>query len=117
MSTMISLCSELMMSNSGNDNNEAYLEIVLDIFEDSVAIHSVEGEAILEDPEFSSLAKKTLENRSSSTSSSVGFSLLGNTCSQINQLKHKIASLTKRPSAFRRFDQSKSAAAQALKRL
>ncbi|KAJ0102084.1 hypothetical protein Patl1_05615 [Pistacia atlantica] len=47
-----------------------YVEIILDIFYDSVAIHSIQGVAVHEDPELSSLIKKALENKSPS---SVGF--------------------------------------------
>lgn len=67
--------SRMIMSGSDDDDNKAYVEVVLEIFEDStVAIHSIEGEAVHEDPELRWMVNKALENRSSS-SSCVGFSL------------------------------------------
>ncbi|KAJ0046642.1 hypothetical protein Pint_05548 [Pistacia integerrima] len=120
MSARFNLCSEMIVSNSGDDNNEAYVEIVLDIFDDSVAINSInQGGAVHEDPELSSLINKiTVEN---SSSSSVLFSLFQSTCSHIKEvfeeLNIRISSLTKRPSASRCFDQTKSAAVHALKGL
>ncbi|KAJ0102422.1 hypothetical protein Patl1_05620 [Pistacia atlantica] len=120
MSARFNLCSEMIVSNSGDDNNEAYVEIVLDIFDDSVAINSIyQGGAVHEDPELSSLINKiTVENRSSS---SVRFSLFQSTCSHIKEvfeeLNIRISSLTTRPSASRCLDQTKSAAVHALKGL
>ncbi|KAJ0045539.1 hypothetical protein Pint_05550 [Pistacia integerrima] len=70
MSAGFNLCSEK------NGDNEAYVEVILDIFEDSsVAIHSVEGEAVHEDPELCLMVNKALEKRPSSTSNTVGFAL------------------------------------------
>ncbi|KAJ0045538.1 hypothetical protein Pint_05551 [Pistacia integerrima] len=103
-------------SNPADDDN--YVEITLDIRDDSVAVHSVHhaggGEALHDDPELSLLAKKTLENKSSSVRSS----LFRNTSSHIRQVSQelkRLASFTKRSS--RRFDRTKSAAAHALKGL
>ncbi|KAJ0046635.1 hypothetical protein Pint_05542 [Pistacia integerrima] len=49
----------MILSSRVDDNNAAYVEIILDIFEDSVAIHSVQGVTVHEDPELFSLVKKT----------------------------------------------------------
>lgn len=76
------LSSEMIMSNGDDDSNEGYVEIILDIFEDSVAIHNIQGEAILEDPQLSSLVNKTLKNRSFS---SLPCSLFPNTTLPIKQ--------------------------------
>lgn len=109
------------IGSTSNNNDDAYVEITLDICDDSVAVHSVHsagggGAAVHEDPELSLLAKKTLENKSSSFRSS----MFRNTSSHIRQVSQELkrfASLTRRPSASRRFDRTKSAAAHALKGL
>ncbi|KAJ0102083.1 hypothetical protein Patl1_05614 [Pistacia atlantica] len=97
MSTRFNLCLEMILSSRVDDNNAAYVEIILDIFEDSLAIHSVQGVTVHEDPELFSLVKKATENKSSS--SSVRFSLFRKTCSHIKQgfqeLKVHLASFTK----------------------
>lgn len=86
MSARFNLSSEMFTGNS-SDDNKAYVEIVLDIFDDTVAIHSIQGGAALEDPELCSLVNKiTLENRSSTTSSSVDFSLFEKTCWHIKKV-------------------------------
>ncbi|KAJ0102419.1 hypothetical protein Patl1_05623 [Pistacia atlantica] len=58
---------------------------------------------------------------STSTSSSIGSPLFGNSSWHMKkvseELKRQLASLTKRPSASRRFDHTKSAAFHALKGL
>ncbi|KAJ0046638.1 hypothetical protein Pint_05541 [Pistacia integerrima] len=76
MSARFNNSSEMILSNSRDDSNEAYVEIILDIFDDSVAIHSIQGEAVHEGLDLSSLVKKALKDRSSS---SVPFSLFKNT--------------------------------------
>ena len=44
-------------------NNDAYVEVTLDIRDDSVAVHSVQGaDGGHEDPKLSLLARRTLEN-------------------------------------------------------
>ncbi|KAF2288430.1 hypothetical protein GH714_007428 [Hevea brasiliensis] len=104
---------ETTFSNAADDPS-SYVEITLDILDDSVAVHSVHPAN--EDPEFALLAKKTLENKSSSFRSS----LFRNTSSHIKQVSQELkrfASLSRRPSAARRFDRTKSAAAHALKGL
>lgn len=100
---------------NNDDSSSNYVEITLDIRDDSVAVHSVHP-ANHDDPEFALLAKKTLENKSSSFRSS----LFRNTSSHIKQVSQelkRLASLTRRPSAASRFDRTKSAAAHALKGL
>ncbi|XP_048225571.1 respiratory burst oxidase homolog protein D isoform X2 [Ricinus communis] len=90
------------------DPSSSYVEITLDIRDDSVAVHSVQG-ANYEDPDLALLAKRTLENKSTS--------LFRNTSSHIKQELKRFASLSRRPSAAKRFDRTKSAAAHALKGL
>ncbi|KAJ4973496.1 hypothetical protein NE237_006670 [Protea cynaroides] len=96
--------------------DEAYVEITLDVRDDSVAVHSVKaaGGMDSEDPELTLLAK-TLEKRSSSLGSSVMRSASWG-IRQVSQELRRLASLTRRPS-IRRFDRTKSAAAHALKGL
>ncbi|KAE8723682.1 Respiratory burst oxidase-like protein C [Hibiscus syriacus] len=98
------------------DNDDGYVEITLDIRDDSVAVHSVQGAGGgSEDPELALLAKKTLENKSASFRSY----LLRNTSNQIKQVSQELKQvLSRRPSnAGRRFDRTKSAAVHALKGL
>lgn len=117
-SARFNLPPEAAITSSSNNNDDGgYVEITLDIRDDSVAVHSVQGALYHEDPELSLLAKKTLEinNKSSSFRSS----LFRNTSSHIRQVSQELkrfASLTRRPSS-RRFDRTKSAAAHALKGL
>ncbi|KAG2706341.1 hypothetical protein I3843_05G089000 [Carya illinoinensis] len=103
-------------SNSGaGDVDDGYVEITLDIRDDSVAVHSVQ--TAIEDPELALLAKRTLEKKSSS---SLGASMLRSTSAHIRQVSQelkRLASLSRRSSAARRFDRTKSAAAHALKGL
>ncbi|KAK8585103.1 hypothetical protein V6N13_139042 [Hibiscus sabdariffa] len=100
-------------SSSGNDD---YVEITLDILDDSVAVHSVQGaDGGHEDPELSLLAKRTLENKSASFRSY----LLRNTSARIKQVSQELKRVVSRRSsnAGRRLDRTKSATAQALKGL
>ncbi|XP_044462711.1 respiratory burst oxidase homolog protein D-like [Mangifera indica] len=98
--------------------DENYVEITLDIHNDSVAVHSVHhasgGAALHEDPELSLLAKKTLEKKSSSVRSSL-FRSTSSHLRQVSQELKRLTSFTKRSS--RRFDRTKSAAQRALKGL
>ncbi|XP_057791452.1 respiratory burst oxidase homolog protein C-like isoform X2 [Salvia miltiorrhiza] len=99
-------------ANSGDD----YVEITLDVREDSVAVHSVKaaGGGEVEDPELALLARG-LEKRSS-----FGSSVVRNASSRIRQVSQelkRLASLTRRPQPVGRFDRTKSAAAHALKGL
>lgn len=98
---------------AGDDD---YVEITLDILEDSVAVHSVQGaDGGHEDPELSLLAQRTLENNSASFRSY----LLRNTSARIKQFSQELKRAVSRRSsnAGRRFDRNKSAAAHALKGL
>ncbi|XP_058102675.1 respiratory burst oxidase homolog protein C-like [Magnolia sinica] len=100
-------------SMAGGD--DAYVEITLDVRDDSVAVHSVKtaGGGASEDPEVTLLAK-TLEKRSS-----FGSSVIRSASSRIRQVSQelkRLASITRRPSVGR-FDRTKSAAAHALKGL
>lgn len=101
-------------SRSVGGGDEAYVEITLDVRDDSVAVHSVKpaaGGGEIEDPEVTLLAK-TLEKRSS-----LGSSVIRSASSrfkQVSQELRRLASFTKRPG---RLDRTKSAAANALKGL
>ncbi|XP_042436760.1 respiratory burst oxidase homolog protein C-like [Zingiber officinale] len=100
----------------GGGDDEAYVEITLDVRDDSVAVHSVKpavaGE--VEDPEVSLLGRK-LEKRTASFGSSV----IRNASSRIRQVSQELRRLASGPKrqAVVRFDRTKSAAAQALKGL
>ncbi|GKV02812.1 hypothetical protein SLEP1_g15203 [Rubroshorea leprosula] len=99
--------------NTGADD---YVEITLDIRDDSVAVHSVQGAGGVEgeDHELALLAKRTLEGKSSG----FGSTLLRNTSAQLRQVSQELKrALSRRPSAARRFDRTKSAASHALKGL
>ncbi|KAG6390698.1 hypothetical protein SASPL_148437 [Salvia splendens] len=96
--------------------SDDYVEITLDVREDSVAVHSVKaaGGGEVEDPELALLARG-LEKRSS-----LGSSVVRNASSKIRQVSQelkRLASLTRRPAQAGRFDRTKSAAAHALKGL
>ncbi|XP_027125486.1 respiratory burst oxidase homolog protein C-like [Coffea arabica] len=102
-------------SSSGNNNDDAYVEITLDVRDDSVAVHSVKTAdgAAIEDPELALLARG-LEKKSS-----FGSSVVRNASSKIRQVSQelkRLASLSKRPQ-MGKFDRTKSAAAHALKGL
>ncbi|KAL3818455.1 hypothetical protein ACJIZ3_004360 [Penstemon smallii] len=104
---------------TGNSTSDDYVEITLDVRDDSVAVHSVKtaGGGEVEDPELALLAKG-LEKRSTSFGS---LSIVRNASSRIKQVSQelkRLASLTRRPHpAAGRFDRTKSAAAHALKGL
>ncbi|XP_022932647.1 respiratory burst oxidase homolog protein C-like [Cucurbita moschata] len=113
--------SSASSSTNAADDDETYVEITLDIRDDSVAVHSVhtagagQDSNSLEDPELSLLAKRTLEKKSSSFRAS----LLRSTSSRFKQVSQELkrfTSLTRRTST-RRFDRTKSAATHALKGL
>ncbi|KAF1001507.1 respiratory burst oxidase homolog protein C-like [Apium graveolens] len=99
-------------SNNGSVmSHEDYVEITLDVREDSVAVHSVKtaGGANVEDSELTLLAKG-LEKRSS-----FGSSAVRNTSQKIRQVSQelkRLASFSKRPQ--QRYDRSKSGAVHAL---
>ncbi|KAH8492711.1 hypothetical protein H0E87_022080 [Populus deltoides] len=92
--------------------DEQYVEITLDVRNDSVAVHSVKAaNGVEEDPEMALLAKG-LEKRSASN-------VVRTASARIRQVSHEIkrlASFSKRPPPGR-LDRSKSAAAHALKGL
>ncbi|THU45826.1 hypothetical protein C4D60_Mb02t22080 [Musa balbisiana] len=101
-------------------DGETFLEITLDVTDDSVAVHSVKPAAggvggKAEDPEEVSLLVQKLERQSASFGSSVLRSA-SSRIRQVSQELRRLASLTKRPAAPR-LDRSKSAAAHALKGL
>jgi respiratory burst oxidase len=111
-------------SSSAADDDD-YVEITLDVRDDSVAVHSVKpahhggpgGAGGAEDPDVTLLAR-TLENR---RSSSYGHSVIRNASSRIKQVSQelrRLASVNRRGGAGgRTLDRSKSAAAHALKGL
>lgn len=101
-------------AKAGNDD-DAYVEITLDVREDSVAVHSVKaaGGGGAEDPELALLARG-LEKKTT-----LGSSLARNASSrfrQVSQELKRLTSFTKRPYPGR-IDRTKSAAAHALKGL
>lgn len=122
-----------MSSNSHNssaknddDDDDGYVEVTLDIRDDTVAVHSVQAAASgNEDPELALLTKKTLHDiNRSSKSSSFGSSRFRTASSRVithvSQELKRLASNSKRSSsttASRRFNRNKSAAAYALKGL
>ncbi|KAH7578483.1 hypothetical protein JRO89_XS01G0387400 [Xanthoceras sorbifolium] len=103
-------------SSSSHDNQEPYVEITLDVRDDSVAVHSVKaanGTDIQEDPELALLARG-FEKRTAS----FGSSMVRSASSRIRQVSQELkrfTSFSKKPPA--RFDRTKSAAAHALKGL
>ncbi|KAL5700510.1 NAD(P)H oxidase (H2O2-forming) [Ranunculus cassubicifolius] len=103
--------------NKSSDDQEAYVEITLDVGRDSVAVHSVKTAGIDggadEDPEVTLLAR-TLEKRTS-----FGSNIVKTASSRFKQVSNelrKLASLTRKHSGPT-FDRTKSAATQALKGL
>uniref|UniRef100_A0A0D9XSQ3 FAD-binding FR-type domain-containing protein n=1 Tax=Leersia perrieri TaxID=77586 RepID=A0A0D9XSQ3_9ORYZ len=106
---------------ASGDDEEDYVEITLDVRDDSVAVHSVKpagAGAGGEDADVTLLAR-TLEKRSSS----FGHSVIRNASSRIKQVSQelrRLASVNRRGGAGAggaRLDRSKSAAAHALKGL
>ncbi|XP_023520753.1 respiratory burst oxidase homolog protein D-like [Cucurbita pepo subsp. pepo] len=103
------------------DADDTYVEITLDIRDDSVAVHSVHTAGddhdpnTLDDPELSLLAKRTLEKQSSSFRASV----LRSTSSRFKQVSQELKRFTSlnRRTSTRRLDRTKSAATHALKGL
>ncbi|PKU77282.1 respiratory burst oxidase homolog protein C [Dendrobium catenatum] len=107
---------ESTIAGTSAADDDAYVEITLDVRDDSVAVHSVKAAAggEIEDPEVTLLAR-TLEKKSSSLGSSVIRSA-SSRFRQVSQELKRLASLTKRTGPGR-IDRSKSAAAHALKGL
>ncbi|KAI9176921.1 hypothetical protein LWI28_008722 [Acer negundo] len=108
--------SSVSPTSLDSHHQEPYVEITLDVRDDSVAVHSVRaanGSDIQEDPELALLARG-LEKRTTPFGSSV----VRNASSRFKQVSHELKRLTsfsKKPPA--RFDRTKSAAAHALKGL
>ncbi|KAG0457893.1 hypothetical protein HPP92_023050 [Vanilla planifolia] len=96
--------------------DDAYVEITLDLRDDMVAVHSVKAAAggEIEDPDVTLLAR-TLEKKSSALGPSVIRSA-SSRFRQVSQELKRLASLTKRTGPSR-IDRSKSATAHALKGL
>ena len=108
---------------NNKDDDDAYVEITLDIRDDSVAVHSVQAANTgNEDPELALLTKRTLQdiNKSSSSGSSRFRTASSRVITHVSQELKRLASNSKRSSsttASRRFHRTKSAAAHALKSL
>jgi len=101
-------------SPASNDVDDDYVEITLDVRDDSVAVHSVKpAHGGSGDDSDVTLLARTLESRRS------GSSIIRNASSRIKQVSQelrRIASINRRGGGPR-FDRSKSAAAHALKGL
>lgn len=100
-----------------NSDGETYVEITLDVRDDSVAVQSVRpagGSGEEEDPELTLLAKG-LEKRASSFGS-LAFRSASSRIKQVSQELKKLASFSRRTNDPG-FDRTKSAAARALKGL
>ncbi|XVF54814.1 hypothetical protein PTKIN_Ptkin05aG0212000 [Pterospermum kingtungense] len=96
---------------TSSTKDEGYVEITLDVRDDSVAVHSVKaanGGDLGEDSELSLLAKG-LEKKSSMS--------IRNASAKIRQVGHELKRLTSFSKKPARFDRTKSAAAHALKGL
>ncbi|XP_062182578.1 respiratory burst oxidase homolog protein B-like [Phragmites australis] len=100
--------------SAANNDDDDYVEITLDVRDDSVAVHSVKPAAGGDDSDVTLLAR-TLENRSSS----FGHSVIRNASSRIKQVSQELRRLASvnRRGAGPRIDRSKSGAAHALKGL
>ncbi|CAN1790715.1 Respiratory burst oxidase homolog protein C [Linum perenne] len=102
-------------ASSSSADQQQYVEITLDLRDDSVALHSVKAaNGADEDPEMTLLAKG-LEKR---TASNLGSSVVRSASARIRQVSQELRRLTsinKRPTG--RLDRTKSAAAPALKGL
>jgi respiratory burst oxidase len=98
------------------DDDDDYVEITLDVRDDSVAVHSVKPAAGGAEDSDVTLLARTLENRSSS----YGHGVLRNASTRIKQVSQelrRLASVNRRGAGPSRIDKSKSAAAHALKGL
>ncbi|XP_015616929.1 respiratory burst oxidase homolog protein B [Oryza sativa Japonica Group] len=103
---------------ANDDDEEDYVEITLDVRDDSVAVHSVKPAGGGGEDSDVTLLARTLEKRSSS----FGHSVIRNASSRIKQVSQelrRLASVNRRGGGGGgpRFDRSKSAAAHALKGL
>nr|XP_043638782.1 respiratory burst oxidase homolog protein C-like [Erigeron canadensis] len=102
-------------SMNSRNNNEDYVEITLDVGDDTVAVHSVKtaGGADVEDQELT-LLTRGLEKRAS-----LGTTVVRNASARIRQVSEELRKLTsfqRRPTAGP-YDRTKSAATHALKGL
>lgn len=99
------------VTSSGTGDDQAYVEITLDVHDDSVAVHSVKAASggEIEDPELA-LLKKGLERR---------HSFVKNASVKIKQVSHELKKLASfsRYGNQGRFDRTKSGAVHALKGL
>ncbi|OAY48068.1 respiratory burst oxidase homolog protein C [Manihot esculenta] len=98
---------------SSSAQDEQYVEVTLDVRDDSVAVHSVKTAKGGEEVGEMTLLGRGLEKRSTSK-------VARNASARIKQVSQEIKRLTsfsKRPPPGRRFDRTKSAAAHALKGL
>ncbi|KAI3820625.1 hypothetical protein L1987_08173 [Smallanthus sonchifolius] len=107
--------SSIASGSVRSGNNDDYVEITLDVVDDTVAVHSVKaaGGGDVEDPELTLLAKG-LEKRTT-----LGASVVRNASARIRQVSEelrKLTSFSRRPPAGR-YDRTKSAATHALKGL
>lgn len=103
-------------SSKSNSGDEGYVEITLDVMDDSIAVHSVKpaGPGDQEDPEIALLAKD-LEKRSS-----FGSSIIRNASARIKHVSQelkRLTSFTKRAPYPGRLDRSKTGAHYALQGL
>ncbi|XWS51534.1 hypothetical protein CRYUN_Cryun12cG0184300 [Craigia yunnanensis] len=101
--------------DSSSSKDDGYVEITLDVRDESVAVHSIKaanGGDLQEDPELTLLAKG-LEKKSTVGSSMV----IRNASAKIRQVGHELKRLTSFSKKPARFDRTKSAAAHALKGL
>ncbi|XWS60169.1 hypothetical protein CRYUN_Cryun07bG0012200 [Craigia yunnanensis] len=100
--------------DSSSSKDDGYVEITLDVRDDSMVVHSVKaanGSDLQEDPELTLLAKG-LEKKST-----VGSSMVRNASAKIRHVGHEFKRLTSFSKKPARFDRTKSAAAHALKGL
>ncbi|RAL41438.1 hypothetical protein DM860_010232 [Cuscuta australis] len=123
-STRFNVPRETSSSLSGilAEDGAGYVELTLDVRDDSVAVHSVKsapttsggGGGGEEDPELALLARG-LEKKASL--GAVLASTASSRLRQVSQELKRLTSVTKRPSPVGRFDRTKSATAHALKGL
>ncbi|KAG8496541.1 hypothetical protein CXB51_007622 [Gossypium anomalum] len=106
--------SRFNLPGSSSSKGDDYVEITLDVGDDSVAVHSLKaanGDDLQDDPELTLLAKG-LEKKSS-----VGSSMVRNASAKIKQVGQELKRLTSLSKKPARFDRTKSAVAHALKGL
>ncbi|PPS19017.1 hypothetical protein GOBAR_AA01568 [Gossypium barbadense] len=106
--------SRFNLPGSSSSKGDDYVEITLDVGDDSVAVHSLKaanGDDLQDDHELTLLAKG-LEKKSS-----VGSSMVRNASAKIKQVGQELKRLTSLSKKPPRFDRTKSAVAHALKGL